>query len=97
MGVVAQLFDNVVEPKFRPDDLRTAEALLFAAGEPLEESALAARLPNKCDVPAVMAELQRHYASRGVNLGPDDVKNAIGEMNRAGITTVQSADILKTT
>jgi len=68
MGVVAQLFDNVVEPKFRPDDLRTAEALLFAAGEPLEESALAARLPNKCDVPAVMAELQRHYASRGVNL-----------------------------
>jgi len=68
MGVVAQLFDNVSDPKFRADDLRTAEALLFAASEPLEESALAARLPNKCDVPAVLAELQRHYSGRGVNL-----------------------------
>ena len=33
-------------------------------------------------------------ASRGVNLQPDDVKNAIAEMNRAGIATVQSKDIL---
>jgi nicotinamidase/pyrazinamidase len=34
-------------------------------------------------------------ASRGVNLRPDDVKNAIAEMNRAGIATVQSTDVLK--
>lgn len=34
-------------------------------------------------------------ASRGVNLQPGDVKNAIAAMNRAGITTVQSAGILK--
>jgi nicotinamidase/pyrazinamidase len=34
-------------------------------------------------------------ASRGVNLQPDDVKNAIAEMNRAGIATVQSVDLLK--
>jgi len=34
-------------------------------------------------------------ASRGVNLQPDDVRNAIAEMNRAGIATVQSSDILK--
>jgi nicotinamidase/pyrazinamidase len=33
-------------------------------------------------------------ASRGVNLQPNDVKNAVAEMNRAGITTLQSADIL---
>jgi nicotinamidase/pyrazinamidase len=33
-------------------------------------------------------------ASRGVNLRPDDVKNAIDEMKRAGIQIVQSADIL---
>ena len=33
-------------------------------------------------------------ASRGVNLGPDDVANAIAEMNRAGIATVQSANLL---
>jgi nicotinamidase/pyrazinamidase len=35
-------------------------------------------------------------ASRGVNLRPDDVKNAIAEMNRAGITTVRSTEILNT-
>jgi nicotinamidase/pyrazinamidase len=34
-------------------------------------------------------------ASRGVNLRPDDVKNAIGEMNRAGIAVVQSAELLR--
>jgi len=34
-------------------------------------------------------------ASRGVNLQPNDVNNAIAEMNRAGIATVQSADLLK--
>jgi nicotinamidase/pyrazinamidase len=35
-------------------------------------------------------------ASRGVNLRPDDVKNTIKEMKRAGVVVVQSADILKT-
>jgi len=34
-------------------------------------------------------------ASRGVNLRPDDVKNAIEEMKCAGIAVVQSADVLK--
>jgi len=34
-------------------------------------------------------------ASRGVNLRPDDVKNAIEEMKRAGIAVVQSLDLLK--
>jgi nicotinamidase/pyrazinamidase len=36
-------------------------------------------------------------ASRGVNLRLGDVKNAIEEMKRAGITIVQSADLLETT
>jgi nicotinamidase/pyrazinamidase len=36
-------------------------------------------------------------ASRGVNLQPNDVRNAIVEMNRAGIATVQSSDLLKIT
>lgn len=35
-------------------------------------------------------------ASRGVNLRPDDVKNAIEEMKRAGIAVVQSEELLKT-
>jgi segregation and condensation protein B len=68
MGTVAQLFDTPVSPRFAPDDLRAAEALVFAAAEPLDEAAIAARLSPEADVKAVMAELQRHYAGRGVNL-----------------------------
>jgi nicotinamidase/pyrazinamidase len=34
-------------------------------------------------------------ASRGVNLGPDDVRNAIEEMKRAKIIVVQSRELLK--
>jgi nicotinamidase/pyrazinamidase len=34
-------------------------------------------------------------ASRGVNLQPNDVINAIAEMNRAGIATVQSIELMK--
>ena len=68
MGTVAQLFDSVAPPRFAPDDLRAAEALVFAAAEPLEEAAIAARLSPGADVKGVMAELQRHYAGRGVNL-----------------------------
>lgn len=34
-------------------------------------------------------------ASRGVNLQPGDVKNAVAKMKRAGIAIVQSEDILK--
>jgi nicotinamidase/pyrazinamidase len=34
-------------------------------------------------------------ASRGVNLRAGDSQNAIAEMNRAGIATLQSPDILK--
>jgi nicotinamidase/pyrazinamidase len=33
-------------------------------------------------------------ASRGVNLQPGDVGNAIAEMKRAGVTVLQSADLL---
>jgi nicotinamidase/pyrazinamidase len=33
-------------------------------------------------------------ASRGVNLQPDDVSKAIAEMKRAGVTVVQSTDLL---
>jgi segregation and condensation protein B len=44
------------------------EAMLFAAAEPLDEAALAARLPADVDVRAALARLQEDYASRGVNL-----------------------------
>jgi segregation and condensation protein B len=48
--------------------VRIVEALLFAAAEPLSAKDLAAALPEGSDVPALLAELQRAYASRGVNL-----------------------------
>jgi len=68
MGAVTPLFEAPAQPRFQPDDVRIAEALVFAAAEPVEEAVLAARLPVGCDVAAVMAELQRLYAGRGVNL-----------------------------
>jgi segregation and condensation protein B len=70
MGEVARLFDrkNDVQVEFEPEALRIAEALVFAAPEPLDEAAIASRLPEGSDVSAVMEELQRVYAGRGVNL-----------------------------
>ncbi len=47
---------------------RIVEALLFAAAEPLSAKDLAAALPEGSDVSAVLGELQRAYAPRGVNL-----------------------------
>ncbi len=52
----------------RAEALRILEALLFAAEEPLAEKALTARLPAGTDVAALLGQLQKDYASRGVNL-----------------------------
>ena len=52
----------------RAEELRILEALLFAAEAPLDEKALAARLPAGTDVRALLVQLQRDYAPRGVNL-----------------------------
>ncbi len=49
-------------------ELRMLEAMLFAATEPVDEAALAARLPEACDVAALVAQLVEDYAGRGVNL-----------------------------
>ena len=55
-------------PAFDPMHLRIVEALLFAAAEPVEAQALARALPAGTDVVALLAELQRQYEGRGVNL-----------------------------
>ena len=47
---------------------RMAEALLFAAAEPLDEASIAARLPEDADVAAILARLSERYADRGVHL-----------------------------
>jgi len=48
--------------------MRMAEALLFAAAEPLDIDTLASRLPAGTDVGAVIEDLQKLYENRGVNL-----------------------------
>src|SRR5256714_13533518 len=52
----------------RRKDCRLIEALLFAAGEPLDEKTLRSRLPEGVDIASAMRRLQAEYAPRGVNL-----------------------------
>jgi segregation and condensation protein B len=77
--------DNVTHLP-RPDHgnlVRIVEALLFAAAEPLSLEELQAALPEGADVPEIIAELQRHYAGRGV-----------GVVQVAGKYTFRTADDL---
>ncbi len=70
MGKVAEM-RVIVGDKKDPDcaeELRILEALLFAAAAPLDEKALASRLPAGTDVHPLLQQLQREYAPRGVNL-----------------------------
>jgi len=47
---------------------RRAEAILFAAGEPLTAAQIAEALPGGVDVPSVLMNLKTMYRSRGVQL-----------------------------
>jgi len=70
MGKVAEM-RVIVGDKQDPDraeGLRILEALLFAAEAPLDGKVLASRLPAGIDVHALLQQLQREYAPRGVNL-----------------------------
>jgi segregation and condensation protein B len=70
MGKVAEMRVIVGDKRDedRAEELRILEALLFAAGAPLDEKDLAPRLPAGADIRALLMQLQRDYASRGVNL-----------------------------
>lgn len=48
--------------------LRIVEAVLFASAEPVDEKALAARLPHGADIRLLLRALAEDYAQRGVNL-----------------------------
>jgi segregation and condensation protein B len=52
----------------RAEELRLLEALLFAAGTPLDEATLRKRLPDGVDLRDALARLKAEYATRGVNL-----------------------------
>jgi segregation and condensation protein B len=60
------------EPATNDDDraqaLRLVEALLFASAAPLDEAAIAERLPDTGDLPELLAELEAAYSARGVNV-----------------------------
>jgi len=56
------------EPTTRPEELRLLEALLFAAGEPLDEATLSRRLPHGVNVKTALEQLRNEFATRGVNL-----------------------------
>src|ERR1700684_4423929 len=71
MGKVAEMrviVGDKEEQAERAEELRILEALLFAAEEPLDEKTLAARLPAGIDLRALLAQLQKDYEARGVNL-----------------------------
>jgi segregation and condensation protein B len=70
MGKVAEMRVIVGDRKDpdRAEGLRILEALLFAAEGPLDEKVLASRLPAGIDVHALLQQMQREYAPRGVNL-----------------------------
>jgi segregation and condensation protein B len=74
LAELAQLFAHI-DPSQRPsrDDglaeaMRIAEALLFAAAEPLAEKDIEKRMPRGVAAGAVLDALKADYASRGVNL-----------------------------
>jgi segregation and condensation protein B len=48
--------------------LRLLEALLFATAEPLDEERLSGYFEETADLSALLGELARNYAGRGVNL-----------------------------
>jgi segregation and condensation protein B len=50
------------------DDLRAVEAVLFAAAEPMSADDIAEHVGAGLGVKAALAELEAHYAGRGINL-----------------------------
>ena len=49
-------------------NLRLLEAILFASADPLTQKSLVHRLPEGCDVVALLAKLKEDYTNRGVHL-----------------------------
>jgi segregation and condensation protein B len=50
------------------DGLRAVEAVLFATDEPMSAAEIALHVGERVDVSATLADLQGHYAGRGVEL-----------------------------
>lgn len=74
MAEIAQLFAQIDQTQLgaREDGLaeamRIAEALLFAAAEPMDEKDIAKRMPRGVAASAALEALRAEYAPRGVHL-----------------------------
>lgn len=64
---VVSLAGQSIDPE-HAQYVRLVEALLFAASEPLGDAVLRSRLPEDADLAAILADLERLYEGRGVNL-----------------------------
>jgi len=60
-------------PEIDFQHIRIVEAVLFASAEPVSERVIAARLPEGTDISAILNDIAKTYAPRGVNL------NRVGE------------------
>ena len=49
-------------------DIKLLEAILFASGEPVEETVLKEKISNKKELSKLLYDLQNFYSSRGINL-----------------------------
>src|SRR3954447_23679219 len=65
---IAEAEHGSENPHARSEELRLLEALLFASTEPLDQAALAKRMPDGVDIKVALAQLQAEYATRGVTL-----------------------------
>lgn len=64
----AEIEDLAASYELDLDHVRMAEALLFAAAEPLDLATLADRLPQGVYIPTVLEQLVNDYQGRGVQL-----------------------------
>ena len=67
-AIAAGINADLEAARLRADAARIAEAVLFAAVEPVGTDTIAARLPSGTDAETVLRDLARFYAGRGVNL-----------------------------
>lgn len=65
---IAQVIEQYTPPGVSAEAVRVAEALIFASSQPMKDEDLAARLPSGTDIRAVLAEITRAHAGRGINL-----------------------------
>lgn len=69
-STVAELGSNADKPESQKidDDLRLLEALMFASASAVTERAIAERLTEYADIPALLERLKKMYKGRGVEL-----------------------------